>query len=123
MLAGSTRLHTVMRDWSDSFLDDVIAGSIRQQVAVPPQQRQRAWEQLREKAAAQTILPPAAQPVPYHVVALRRLTSAGRRALYLTNWLIMDDTVYERALKYRTACQALGFVDGALRNMTFGMAA
>jgi hypothetical protein len=112
-----------MRDWSDSFLDDVIAGSIRQQVAVPPYQKQRAWEQLREKAAAQTILPPAAQPIPHHIVVLRRLTSAGRRALYWTNWLIMDDAVYERALHYRTACQALGFVDGGLRNMTFGMAA
>jgi hypothetical protein len=84
-----------MRELSDKQLDNCIAHALNEG-HISPQQRQRAWEQLQRRAAAQDMLPPLpAQPARRSM--LRRLEPLLELGLRQVKVFFLDEAVYSRA--------------------------
>jgi hypothetical protein len=113
--------------WSDNQLDDLVAGALRSTVVTPAQKRD-AWERLRERAAAQSMLPPVVAvhacetPAPARTRLLRRTAAICRSVIDWWAWVLLDDTRYDRALRQRHARLNMTLFDSPLRNMLGGVA-
>jgi hypothetical protein len=82
-------------DYSDDYFDDLMKLSLRVGTSVTPQQKHRAWENLRQAVLEQSFPPDAELEMPpaFGKAALSRL-------LQLVAWLgrtLMDDEHYYRA--------------------------
>ena len=96
-----------LRDWPDSEVDGCIRVALRTESVVTEQQKQRAWEQLRMKAAQQPILPPISatqtfapplQGTPFRDIVLRPVRS-------VVSWiddLLYNEGQYGRASRVRS---------------------
>jgi hypothetical protein len=92
-----------MQDWSDRRLDDRIADALQSETMVTSQQRMRAWETLRAKAAVQPMLS-ADEPImfmdaarPSRMNEMRLMLVRGLRAL------LVEEPHFERALRDRAS--------------------
>lgn len=87
-----------MQELPDRQVDDCIAHALNEGHPTP-QQRQRAWEQLQRRAAAQTMLSPleAQPPKPSLLKRLEPVIEAGLRQV---NAFLMDESVYRRARQH-----------------------
>jgi hypothetical protein len=84
-----------MQESQDKYLDECINRALRGDWNVTPQQQQRAWENLRRRAAQQTILPPIATPLHVHLWHHACVWSKARLVSFCQ--LVFDDTAYRRA--------------------------
>lgn len=84
-----------MQESQDRYLDECIIRALRAESIVTPQQKQRAWEALRCKAAQRMILPPLAPPLHMRIWQIA-LVWGKARLVGLYNF-VLDDTAYRRA--------------------------
>jgi hypothetical protein len=84
-----------MQELSDRQLDDCIAHALDEGY-VTTQHKQRAWEQLQRRAAAQTMLPPL-EECPAQASLMERFEAAFWPALRQIKNFIFDESVYRRA--------------------------
>ncbi len=85
-----------MQDFSDNTLDRLIGRSLRSGALLRPEQKQRAWESLRQRVVSETML--AAEPVP----APQSRPSLLRSALRWLVWMCLEESHYERAARRRS---------------------
>lgn len=85
-----------MPDSSDNDFDPTIACWLNAPLSAG--QKQRVWEQVRARAAQQTMQPPAAPPR-----QRRSLVQQMERAYQSFFWLFLEESCYHRAARLRSA--------------------
>jgi hypothetical protein len=93
-----------LRDWPDSEVDGCIGAALKTGVVITDRQKQRAWEQLRLKAAQQPMLPPvsnASQSFAPRTPIWEMFLRPVRAAVVWIDDLLYDEGQYVRANRIR----------------------